>query len=371
MSTPRVIELRGGPRERGRQHGESLRAEIRDLHAAFVGLMAAPEGDAPVVSGPEMAAYARSHEPYIRAGAPAVHAELLGIAEGADVPWDTILTLTCVAEIRRLAVPSVRSALHGARGCTLFAVQHGPIEARDVLIGQTYDIEPLWTPIVFRVVPDDGAPHQLVVGHAGIVAEFGLNAAGIAFVGSAILVRDQRPGLPAPVIGRLILNQRRLAAAAEAITEARRTVGIHYVIASPFGVLDVETSATRHAIAYIEDPVFACANHIRSPDLRDLGLGTWGHGTIVREGRMRQLLAASAPTPEHLKRCLADHADWPLGICGHAAPGVSTCESRAAMIARPADATLWVSDGTPCNHPFQELSLTPEAARAAPLRVVS
>ena len=253
MSGIRVVELRGAPRERGRQHGETLKREIRDLHEAFRAMMVAPDGDAPTVSDAEMRAYAREHDPHIRQGAPGLHQEMEGIAEGAGVDYDTILTLTCVAKIRRLRVPSVRTAMHAARGCTLFGVQSGPLDARGVYIGQTYDIEPLWTPIVFRIVVGGGEPDQLVVGHAGIMAEFGINAAGIAFVGSAILVADQRPGLPAPVIGRMILGKRRLGDAAEAVTEARRTVGIHYVIASPFGIIDLESSATRHAIAYVQD----------------------------------------------------------------------------------------------------------------------
>lgn len=372
MSTMRVVDLRGAPRERGRQHGETLRAEIGALHEAFVGLTAAPEDGTPALDTAAMVAYAREHAPYIQAATPDLFDEIAGIAEGAAVPLDTILTLTCVAEIRRLQIPAVRNALWSARGCTLFAVQGGAGSDPAVYVGQTYDIEPLWTPILFRIAADGRAPAQLVVGHPGILAAFGLNAAGIAFVASAILVRDQRAGLPAPILGRLILAERRLGAAAEAVTAARRTVGIHYVIAAPFGVIDLETSATRHAIAYVQDPVFTCANHIRSPDLRDLDLGTWGHGTVVREGRLRQLLADGGATPQvdRLRACLADHADAPLGICGHTAPGLSTCESRAAMIAHPASATLWVCDGTPCAHPFKAFSLVREGTRPAVVRAV-
>jgi isopenicillin-N N-acyltransferase-like protein len=362
----RVVELAGSPRERGRAHGETLRGEIRELHGAFVGLMAAPEEGAPPIPEAEMVAYARRHEPFVAVAAPDLLEEMRGIAEGAGLPFDAILVLTCVAEIRRLRVPAVRSAL-ATRGCTLFAVQGG-----EVLIGQTYDIEPLWTPILFRIAGHGEEPDQLVVGHAGIMAEFGLNAAGIAFAGSAILVADQRPGVPAPVIARMILESRRLAQAAEAVTETARTVGIHYLIASPFGVIDLETSATRHAISYLQEPAFASANHIRSPALADLALGTWGASTYVRKGRMRRLLveAGPSPTPEALQRCLADHADFPVGICNHVAPGLSACESRAAMVARPADATLWVADGPPCSHPFGEFKAV-SAATQTGLRAVS
>lgn len=383
MGDIQVVELRGGPRQRGRQHGETLRRAIVDLHDSFRAMMLSAEGDegkpSPVVTDAVMRAYARQHEPHIREQAPGLHEEMTGIAEGANVPFDTILVLTCVAEIRRLKMPAVHASLaatiaEGQRGCTCFGVQGGAAEARAVYIGQTYDIEPLWTPIAFRILPGDGEPDQLVIGHAGIMAEFGLNAAGIGFVASAILVTDQRPGLPAPVIARMILRQRRLGDAAGAAIDATRTVGIHYLIAAAFGMIDLETSATRHAIAYVQDDVHAFANHIRSPDLLPLSLGVYGQSTFVREGRMHQLLAAGGHRigVPYLQDCLRDHADHPMSICGHVAEGVSTCESRCAVVLKPAEAAMWVTDGTPCAHPFQELKLAPTSARGdTPLRVVS
>jgi isopenicillin-N N-acyltransferase-like protein len=55
-----------------------------------------------------MRAYAGRHEPHIRAVAPHLLEEMHGIAEGANLPFATILALACVAEIRRLRLPAVR-----------------------------------------------------------------------------------------------------------------------------------------------------------------------------------------------------------------------------------------------------------------------
>ncbi|MEQ9349441.1 MAG: C45 family peptidase, partial [Alphaproteobacteria bacterium] len=259
--------------------------------------------------------------------------------------------------VRQSLIDAGHLAAEGQRGCTCFGVQGGAARDGNVYLGQNYDIEPLWTPIAFRIAAHDDSPAQVAIGHAGIMCEFGVNDAGIGFVASAILVQDQRPGLPAPVIGRMILSRRTLSEATDAVVKAERTIGIHYLIGSDFGLMDVETSAAQHAVTYVTADSVAFANHIRADSLQPLSLGVYGHSTFVREGRMMQLLARSHGeiSAGILQACLADHADSPLSICGHVADGRSTCESRASVVLRPADGTLWVSDGTPCAHSWREI----------------
>ena len=76
----------------------------------------------------------------------------------------------------------------------------------------------------------------------------------------------------------------------DAVVQAERTIGIHYVIAAPFGVIDVETSATQYSANYLQENLFTCANHICSSELKHLGIGIPSSGTFIREGRMMQLL---------------------------------------------------------------------------------
>ncbi len=54
------------------------------------------------------------------------------------------------------------------------------------------------------------------------------------------------------------------------------------------------------------------------------------------------------------------------------ADGLSTCESRCAVVLEPAEAAMWVTDGTPCSHPFTELRLArPSASDESRLRAIS
>lgn len=354
------LDLSGPPRQRGQQHGEQLKDGIHELYDNFISLMASSDGGAVPVSEQAVLHYAKLHEPYIRDAAPDLFEELQGIAEGSNVDLGIILSLNCVAEVRRLKIAAINESvrakgvdLEANAGCTCLGVQ-GSATLNGIFIAQTYDIEPLWKPVIFRIAAQNEDPAQVVIGHAGIICEMGLNADGIGFVASAIRVSDQRPGVPATVVGRMALKQIRLGGAVSAVRLARRTIGIHYLFASEFGMVDFESSATRDETRYVDEPILTYANHIKSQNLRDLELRGTGSSSYIREGRARQLLLA-----EHghigfdaIARTLRDETDYPTGICSHVCEGVSSCETRAAVIMHPASRSIWIAGGPPSEHSF-------------------
>jgi isopenicillin-N N-acyltransferase-like protein len=366
-----VLTLSGTPHERGRQHGEALKDRILHLYERLVAVVSSVQRgqDSPQLRYPEgtLLAYARAHAPATRAYAPDLYEELEGIAEGAAVPFDKVLLLNCVAEVRRLmftdsaarAVDRAFSPAPPQTGCTCLAVQGQAAMDQQVYVGQGYDIEPFWEPVVFRIQDERARLEQVVVGHPGIIAQFGFNGAGLAFVTGGLLVSDQRPGVPAPVVARKILQQTRLGDALDAIVGAERTIGVSYVVASPFGVVDLETSAAEHDCHYLHDDIFACANHIRSGALRHLQGGLYGMDSFVRKGRMLQLLRAGHGTLDldSLKAIQADHTDYPFSICRHVVEGTSNAQTRCAVIFRPADRLMWITAGNPCQAPYAEIQI--------------
>jgi len=367
-----LIYLSGGPRERGHLHGEILRA---DIHKTYENLMEMV--DASIKDNQEyqeeqfrgkLNAYLEQIKAHILSDAPEVYEELVGISEGANLDFWKILTLNCVPEVRRLMWPQVAANVFGPdsspadsinHGCTLFAALEQATRDKNILIGQTQDIEPSWELVIFHLEKTGTAPEQLILGYPGIIGECGINTAGLAFAASGILVSDQRAGLPAPLICRKILEQKRLSAAAGAVVNARRTIGIHYLIAAPFGVIDLETSAARHSINYIAAPVTTCSNHFLSPELKPLQLGYFSMDTILRKGRMQELLDKDCGELDIpiIKQALSDHADYPTGICRHAVDGTSTSESRCAVILQPNNGLMLASNGPPCQNDFQEFRI--------------
>jgi isopenicillin-N N-acyltransferase-like protein len=373
----KVVDLTGSPGDRGYKHGQILQDRIHGLYDQFITMMeTVPQGqDAKTVRFPERAllAFAQAHNATTKDYAPDIHQELVGIAGGAKIPFERVLLLNCVAEIRRLKFgdtaiwkseqtnPTEHLVPPQATqpGCTCFAAQGRATVDGQVYIGQGYDIEPIWEPIVFRISDERQETEQVVMGHPGILAQFGMNAAGLAFVTSGTLVSDQRPGVPAPVVARKILQQKRLSDGLEAVVRARRTIGADYVLASPFGVANLETSAAAYDCHYLQDEVFACANHVRSTALKHLQAGLYGMDSFVRHGRMLQLLEAGrgALDMEALKEIQGDHADYPFGICRHTVEGLSDAQTRCAVIVKPSECLMLIADGNPCSTPYEEFRI--------------
>ncbi len=377
MNEIKALTLPGTPRERGRQHGEALTEGIHHLYERLVEMMASVQRgqDGLELRFPErtLLAFAGAHAPATKEYAPDLYAEIEGIAEGAGLSFNKLFLLNCVAEVRRLlftdsASQAVGRALSAAPlpspappqpGCTCLAVQGQAVRDQQVYIGQGYDIEPFWEPVVFRIKDEQARLEQVVMGHPGILAQFGMNGAGLAFVSSGLLVSDQRLGVPAPVVARKVLQQVRLSEGLEAIVQAQRTIGISYVVASSFGVVDLETSAAEYDCHYLQDDTFACANHIRSRALDHVQAGLYGLDSLVREGRMLQLLRAGhgALDVDALKTIQADHADYPFSICRHVVEGTSNAQTRCAVLMKPAERTMWITGGNPCESPCLEIKI--------------
>jgi isopenicillin-N N-acyltransferase-like protein len=97
-----LLDVSGRARERGRAHGEALREAVAE------GLELAREaGSRPAAPGS-----ASAHLGAAERGTPAVLDELRGIAEGAGVPFDSILEHN-LADERRVFASAGRAAASG------------------------------------------------------------------------------------------------------------------------------------------------------------------------------------------------------------------------------------------------------------------
>lgn len=74
---------------------------------------------------------------------------------------------------------------------------------------------------------------------------------------------------------------------------------------------------------------------------------------------MLQLLRAGHGTldVDSLQAIQGDHADYPFGICRHVVEGTSNAQTRCAVIFRPADRLMWISDGNPCERHYVEFQI--------------
>jgi hypothetical protein len=260
----RVVEIGGGPYERGRQHGVALRDEIRLLRERLfrdiVFRRGRPMGAA--FGGVLYGILARMH-PHIPRE---LRAELRGVADGAGVPYRDVLLFNCFDDVlhtlmqlnpmlaplmqhRFVAQVLGRKSVPAPLACSSFVLTgdkcaaDGPIQGRN-LDYMVHDdaIDPdnvvpktlRETVIVFVARPDRGEPFASVAwpGFVGLVTA--MNGAGLSLACMTSTVPRETPnGTPLLMLYRLVAQYARSLEEAEwMLRGARRTIGNNLSVAS-------------------------------------------------------------------------------------------------------------------------------------------
>ncbi len=230
-----VVDCAGTARERGEQHGETLREQIAAGLGRWMDAIAAAHGIAPDAY---LAGFVRGTDflPAIRRWTPDLLEEVEGIARGASQPWERIYAYNLLDEAWTWA--SDRKA-GTAPGCS--AVGFAPPGGVPIL-AQTMDIDRFHDggQAVLRIT--GGAdPDVLVFTYAGTIGLTGCNAAGLALVVNNLdVLPSSRAGLPVAFVIRGILARRTLADAVSFVREVPHATGQHYGMAAPAGLASVE-----------------------------------------------------------------------------------------------------------------------------------
>jgi isopenicillin-N N-acyltransferase-like protein len=356
------VELRGGPRERGRQLGEACREQVRAyphaLHRVLaaearlraVGVVGADGGNA----GPapaDLEARALTFLPAFEAFAPHLVEEIRGVAEGAGVPFGTALLVNVRAEVAGVRAGAPASS----DGCTAFAVGRRATGAGGFLLGQNQDQAPEMEAfgVVVRVRPDRGPP-AVMATFGGLVGYPGLNGAGVAHFQNALANGVWRHGLPHYPLKRVLLEQETVEACLGVFDRAPLASCGNYVLGDGRGrLVDVEATPDGYEVLAPERDVVVHTNHFRGPRFAsgERLLGSLPD-SAPRFERMRALLAAhhGRVTLETVKQALRDHQGSPGAICRH--DPERPMKTIASIIAEPDARRLHVARGNPCESEY-------------------
>lgn len=335
-----AITVTGAPQERGRQHGEQLRREIRALYDRW---LACGSRQSPPIGEAELLAFAAAHVSPARTYAPAWVQEIAGIADGSGLAFEQAFLLSCWDEL--CSWFAVHSGEPLSAGCTSLAAR-GP----EVLIAQNQDAWGWWRPVVvIDSRPSDATPNAVYGAHPGVLATLGVNEHGIGLVANSLLPADRGIGVPFAVIAREALAQRTLTDAVAAVLRAPRASGANFLLASEEAAVDVEATRSAADVEHVAD-VFAHANHYRCPRLaaQDVGAALLPD-SYLRDRRMRAMLRGTPPaSPEAVVSLLSDHEGAPTSICRHPAAEIDDMETLGAAVVAPAERALYVTNGPPC-----------------------
>jgi isopenicillin-N N-acyltransferase like protein len=310
--------------------------------------------------------------------------EMRGIADGAGLDLTDVLAINVRTEVMYSAkarhAPRAPQPPQAPAECTAFAVVPPPGQPGATLLGQNWDwlTHSAQTLIVLEVRQDDG-PDFVTVVEAGLLAKTGMNAAGLGLVTNALVTDADvgAPGLPYHVLLRAILDCTTVTQGLAVLQSAVRSSSANYLIAHSSGaVLNIEAAPgdfTRLYPLFPDDGVLLHTNHFLSPQLHPTDLSLWAMpdsavrlqrltaGVGNTGGHSAGLHSTGGPvTLEDFRALLADHADYPFGICSHPVPGIHRDEQSATIASVLMDLTarhIWITAGNPCQAPYQRLEV--------------
>lgn len=326
----KVLRLRGEPRERGRQHGEALRAPIAELLERWGDTLERGYG----VDRRQYVELFLSRTAYEAATArlaPRVLDEVKGIAEGAGVSYRDLFAFQHVNEEFEFAPLFAREAPAG-EACSTIAV--APLGDRPGLIAQNLDLAQFLDgfQIMLRGPCDLSDGEILALSVPGMISLNGMNSHGFAVCDNTLVqLRTDPNGLPIYVLYRLLLESRSLDEAVALVEQTPHAVGLNWVMGDPDGVTMIERSAGQ-AVRYGPVDPDRPAYHTNHP----LTCADWGaafqpgsperprpsRSTYLRLAALHQRLHAPGAdlTIDGLKAVLAsqDDPDYPVSRGGGA-----------------------------------------------------
>ncbi|MBC8505443.1 MAG: peptidase C45, partial [Chloroflexi bacterium] len=191
------IRVQGPPFERGRQYGQAAASRIHRNIEIYKEMFAHYAG----WDWEQAQSRAQLFEPAIDEFRPRYLDEMRGIAEGARVDYEDILTLNVRTEIRNSAI-----AQNAPGECTSFVVLAPATEVGHTLIGQNWDwAVPVSETVIVLEVEASDVPNFLTVVEAGLLAKTGMNAAGIGMTTNS-LYADLDSGAPTGIPHHIILR---------------------------------------------------------------------------------------------------------------------------------------------------------------------
>jgi len=352
----------GDAATRSRQYGELARAEILRTRAGYERAFAAKG-----VSWAEAVEFSRGFVPAIETWFPELLTELRGIAEGAGLPFDDVLTMNCRTEVLwRAAVRKSDRVAPWLRGeCSSFALEPDRTAPGRALVGQNWDwLDVLSDGVVVLEVEREAGPNFVTIVEAGLLAKTTMNQAGMAIgINTIVCSLDGGPhGVPFHVLVRAVADAEHVSDVVEILSTAPRASSGNYIVASENGaVLDVETAPgdarTVHPLIAERGAVIHTNHFVRTPvDGYDLAPAQMAD-SFVRYGRLDRLIV-QRETPagiEELKAVFADHADAPSAVCCH--PDVRSDPAAqwatlVSVIMDPAARAIHLAEGVPCTSPW-------------------
>ena len=341
------VEVSGSPRARGRRQGEAVPERVAASAALYREQM-----ERRGIGVAEQAHMARAFMPVIAAYDPAYLEEMEGIAEGAGVSIEDVVTINCRTE---MMFGSERAVVEKTDGCTGLIVMPERSASGRLLHAHNWDWreECVDTGIVLKIRAEDGND-VLTFCEAGALARHGFNRAGIAITGNFLMCERDfvRAGqAPLALIRRKLLECGSLSTAMSCLWTRDRYCSNNLMLSHSGGeAVNLECAPDEIFWSLPEDGILVHANHWIAPSarakLRDIGLRS-GPNSLYRQRRVEHALRsrAGAIDLDFIKQVLADEYGKPDSVLR--SPRAVSFDSISATVATtlmdPGARTMWIA----------------------------
>lgn len=350
-----MIRVKGSHREMGRQIGEGCRSKIQHhINNARILIDASFNTLELTWSGAQI--QARKYMPFAQERYPQYVEEMIGIAEGANVPFDDVAVINALEAV-------TMDALHLSK-CTTLAVNETRTINGHVLAAHNEDWLPEDEPDVYLIhaTPLEEPPY-LAMTYGALLPNIGFNANGIAQCCDSVHPDDCRIGIPRVLVSRAVLAKKSPGDAIRETLIPRRAAGYNHVIVHESGeIYSVEVSARKFAVLYAENGCLTHTNHFLDANMQSIeDEPDELVSTRVRYFRANRLLSQtekhSVNTLQNIQR---DHINFPNSICNHAEEVINPLDREKTVNALVIDVTeraMHIAWGNPCVNPYQTFYL--------------
>jgi len=329
MSAPEyfpLVDVSGTPRERGLQHGRAVPERVARSVDLYRRELARRKVDAATQD-----TLARQFVPVIASLDPDYVEEMQGIADGAGVSLESVVTVNCRTEMM-FGVPQAKEAHVAMKdGCTGVVAMPSVTASGRLLHAHNWDWreEAADSSIVLRV---RGAKHPdiLTLVEAGGLARHGFNSKGLALTANfmACNLDFQHSGLPLGILRRKALEKPNLAQAIKVFAESKRACSNNIMLSHADGeAMDLECVPDEVFWLQAEDGLLPHSNNFLTPSARARIVDTYfakAPDTLYRWSRVRDSLAPKRGRIEYkdLVEALSDRYGFPDSVLRSPKPAV-------------------------------------------------
>jgi isopenicillin-N N-acyltransferase-like protein len=353
----RVLNLEGGPSDRGAAHGAAYHNEIRRYTAERIRLAADGSWAGRETTTGDVMALAQAMLPAHREYAPDLVEEMEAMAAAAGITTAEAVVVGGFTDF----VDAVRA--EGARplieedDCTAVMVPPAAAAGGAPLFGQTWDMHDSATEHVtmMRVRPETG-PSALLFTTVGCLGQIGLSSRGLVVGINNLTAADGRPGVTWPFVVRKALQQDNLEAALGCVLDADLAGGHNYLLMDGNGAgYNIEAMPGHRAVTPLGEEPLVHTNHCLDEQARKLEAPRPADLQASSEARLAKAIEMVSRRPVGVDDLVAMTRE-PEAICRRSEPPHHN-ESSGAVIIGPAGGDFWACWGVPADNDYEYFRL--------------